>query len=147
MALDSQAVGRTFGPHTYAVGREKIREFARAVGETEPRYLDLDAARRAGHGDLVAPPMFAVVYCAGAIEQALFDPEIGIDFAMLLHGGQEFEWGPLVIAGDEITTAVWLADRSERIGMTFYRFESRSVSQRGDEVSRGIWTHIVRPRS
>ncbi|MGD1052056.1 MAG: MaoC family dehydratase N-terminal domain-containing protein, partial [Solirubrobacteraceae bacterium] len=54
MALDTRALGRTFEPHTYAVGREKIREFARAVGESDPLHLDLEAARAAGHRDLVA---------------------------------------------------------------------------------------------
>ena len=146
MAVDTHAVGRTFAPHGYQVGREKIREYARAVGETNPLHHDLGAARAAGHADLVAPPMFAVVYSATAIEEALFDPEIGIDFAMLLHGGQEFEWGPLVIAGDEIETEVELVDVSERVGMAFYVFESRSANQRGERVCRGRWTHIVRPR-
>jgi acyl dehydratase len=139
------AVGKRFPAHLYAVGREKIREYARAVGETDPRHLDLEAARAAGHPDLVAPPMFAVVYCAEAIEEALFDPEIGIDFAMLLHGGQEFRWGPLVHAGDEIATEVEFGERTERIGLAFYRFSSRSVNQRGDEVCSGEWTHVVRP--
>ncbi len=146
MALDTQALGRAFEPHTYAVDREKIREYARAVGETNPLHLDLDAARAAGHPDLVAPPMFAVVYCSAAIEEALMDPAVGIDFAMLVHGGQEFEWGPLVHAGDEVTTQVAVADIHERVGMGFYVFESRSENQRGEQVSRGVWTQIVRPR-
>jgi len=145
MPVADQAVGKRFPPHAYAVGREKIREYARAVGETDPRHLDLDSARAAGHPDLVAPPMFAVVYCAEAVEEALLHPEIGIDFAMLLHGGQEFRWGPLVHAGDEITTEVELAEVSERIGLAFYRFRSRSVNQRGEEVCSGEWTHVVRP--
>jgi acyl dehydratase len=146
VALDTQAVGLAFEPHTYAVGREKIREFARAVGESDRVYTDLDAARSAGHADLVAPPMFAVVYCASAIEQALLDPAVAIDFAMLVHGGQEFEWGPLVVAGDEITTQITVADIHERLGMRFYAFASRSTNQRGAVVASGIWTQIVRPR-
>ncbi len=146
MALHTQAIGVEFEPHSYAVGREKIREYARAVGETEPLYLDLDAARAAGHPDLVAPPMFAVVYCSAAIEQAMFDPTVGIDFAMLVHGGQEFEWGPLVHAGDEITTRVRVADIHERLAMAFYVFDSRSTNQRGELVNSGTWTQIVRPR-
>ena len=137
---------RPIAVRTYAVGREKIREFARAVGESEPLYLDLDAARAAGHQDLVAPPMFAVVYCSSAIEQALFEPELGIDFAMLVHGAQEFEWGPLVVAGDEVTTHVEVADIHERVGMGFYVFASRSTNQRGELVCSGTWTQIVRPR-
>jgi acyl dehydratase len=146
MALDTRAVGRVFDPHPYLVGREKIREYARATGETDPRHLDLESARAAGHPDLVAPPMFAVVYCAAAIEQALKDPDVAIDFAMLVHGGQEFEWGPLVIAGDEIATQVQVAEIRERIGMAFYVFASSSTNQRGEVVSTGTWTQIVRPR-
>jgi acyl dehydratase len=145
MASDAKAPAPA--PHTYAVGREKIREYARAVGETNPLHLDLDAARAAGHQDLVAPPMFAVVYCASAIEEALFDPEIGIDFEMLLHSGQEFEWGPLVLAGDEIATSVELAEVYERIGMTFYVLASQSRNQRGEVVCSGRWTEVVRPRT
>ena len=147
MPADSLAPRRTFSPHTYSVGREKIREYARVVGEQDPLHLDVEAARDAGHPDLVAPPMFAVVYCAAAIEEAMLDPVVGIDFAMLVHGGQEFSWGPLVHAGDEITTTVELAEVSARIGLTFYRFESRAVNQRGDAVCSGQWTQIVRPRS
>ena len=147
MALDTQSLGRALEPHIYAVGREKIREYARAVGETNPVYLELEAAHAAGHRDLVAPPMFAVVYCSSAIEQALLDPAVGIDFAMLVHGGQEFEWGPLVVAGDEVTTQVTVAEIYERIGMAFYVFASRSTNQRAELVSSGIWTQIVRPRT
>ena len=146
MAIDMQAVGRTFDPHAYTVAREKIGEYAHAVGETNEQHLDLDSARAAGYPDLVAPPMFAVVYCSSAIEQALFDPAVGIDFAMLVHGAQEFEWGPLVFAGDEITTQIAVAEIYERIGMAFYVFESRSTNQHGAEVCRGTWTQIVRPR-
>jgi acyl dehydratase len=146
MAVDDRALGRTFEPHSYVVARAKIREYALAVGETNALHLDPEAARAAGHADLVAPPMFAVVYCAAAIEEALLDPQVGIDFAMLVHGGQEFEWGSLVLAGDEISTQVTVAKIHERIGMAFYVFESRSLNQRGEEVCRGRWTQIVRPR-
>jgi acyl dehydratase len=126
------------------VGREKIREYARAVGETNPVYLDLDAARAAGHSDLVAPPMFAVVYSGPAMGPVLLDPEVGMDFARMVHGGQEFEWGPLVLAGDEITTAPSVEQIYERDGRGFYLFESRSTNQRGELVARGTWTNIVR---
>ena len=135
---------KTWGPVTYAVGREKIREYARAVGETDPLHLDLDAARSAGHADLVAPPMFAVVYTSPAIGPAMLDPDVGMDFSRMVHGAQEFAWGPLVVAGDEITTEVELADVSERGGMGFYVFESRSDNQGGERVSTGRWTCIVR---
>src|SRR6202023_186023 len=138
------ALGKPSPPVTYAVGREKIREYARAVGETNPLYLDLDAARAAGHADLVAPPMFAVVYSAPAVGPPIFDPDIELNFAMMVHGGQEVVWGPLVVAGDEITTTASVKDISESDGRGFYVFESVSVNQRGEEVCRGTWTNIVR---
>ena len=139
--------GEAWAPHSFAVERERIREFADAVGERDPCYHDVEAARAAGHPDLVAPPMFAVVYCGPAIEEAMLDPAVGLDFAMLVHGAQEFDWGPLVHAGDEITTSVLLAEVRERIGMRFYVFESASANQRGEEVCAGRWTQIVRPRA
>src|SRR5687768_826261 len=113
MAINAAVIGKTYPATTYAVGREKVREYAFAVGESEPLYLDVEAARAAGYDDVVAPPMFAVVYAMPAVAQAMFDPEVGIDFARLVHGGQEFEWGPLVVAGDEITTTASVADVSE----------------------------------
>ena len=140
----SAAVGKVFPPVTYAVGREKVREYAHAVGETNPLYLDPEAARAAGHADVVAPPMFAVVYASQAVIPAFFDPEVGMDFARMVHGAQEFAWGPLVVAGDEITTEVVVADISDRGGMGFYVFESRSDNQDGERVCTGRWTCIVR---
>src|SRR4051794_13670203 len=144
MPVKTEAVGKTYPPVTYAVGREKIREYARAVGETNPVHLDVEAARAAGHPDVVAPSMFAVVYSAPAVGPGIFDPEVGIDFAMMVHGGQEFRWGKRVVAGDEITTTATVKDIAERAGNGFYVFESRSVNQDGDEVCVGTWTNIVR---
>jgi acyl dehydratase len=144
MPVKTEAIGKQLPPVTYAVGREKIREYARAVGETNPLHLDVEAARAAGYPDLVAPPMFAVVYSAPAVGPGIFDPEVGIDFAMMVHGGQEFRWGKPVVAGDEITTTASVKDISERDGKGFYVFESRSVNQDGEEVCVGTWTNIVR---
>jgi len=138
------AVGKTFPPVTYAVGREKVREYAHATFETDPLYLDVDAARAAGFPDVVAPPMFAVVYAAPAVAPALLDPEVGIDFARMVHGGQELRWGPLVVAGDEITTTVEVKSIEDRGGMGFFVFESVSRNDRGDDVCVGTWTNIVR---
>jgi acyl dehydratase len=128
----------------YAVGREKIREFAHAVGETNPVHLDPEAARAAGYPDVVAPPMFAAVYCGPAIGPALLDPDVGIDFARMVHGAQEFEWHAPVVAGDEITTEATLEDKGERGGLSFFRFRTVSTNQDGTTVCEGRWTNIVR---
>lgn len=137
-------IGKIYPSTTYAVGREKIREYASAVGETNPLHHDLQAARAAGYPDVVAPPMFAVVYAARSIAPALFDPEVGIDFARMLHASQEFVWGPLVLAGDEVETSASVRDISERGGMSFYVFETVSVNQREETVCTGTWTQLVR---
>ena len=144
MAVNTNAVGKTYAPTTYAVGREKVREYAYAVGETNPVHLEVEAARALGYQDVVAPPMFAAVYSSPAITPALFDPEVGINFTLMVHGGQEFRWGPLVVAGDEIDTVVTVKDISQRGGMGFYVFESVSTNQRGETVCTGTWTNIVR---
>jgi len=144
MAISTDAVGKTYAPATYAVGREKIREYALAVGERNPLHLDVAHARRKGYRDLVAPPMFCVVYCGPALGPVMFDPEVGIDFARLLHSAQEFRWGPLVVAGDEIATTMTVKDISARGEMGFYTFESVSSNQSGATVCVGTWSNIVR---
>ena len=136
------AVGKTFAPVTYAVGGEKVREYARAVGETDPRYLDPEAARSEGFADVVAPPMFAAVYAGPAVFPAIM--ESGLDFSRMVHGAQEFTWHEPVVAGDEITTEASLEEQSERGGLRFYVFKSMSKNQRGELVCEGRWTNIVR---
>jgi acyl dehydratase len=129
---------------TYLVGREKIREYAAAVGEHNPLCLDEAAARAAGFDDVVAPPMFAAVYSWRAMGPAVMDPEVGIDFSRLVHGAQEFTWGEPVIAGDEITTHAEFVEQAKRGDITVYTFSSRSVNQRGELVCEGTWTNFVR---
>ncbi len=142
--VPTDKIGKRYPPLLYAVGREKVREYAEAVGETNPLYLDVDAARAVGHADVVAPPMFVVVYAGRAFFPALFDPELEIDFAHLVHGAQEFHWDELVIAGDEITTTLQFKASSERSGLRFDVFESVSLNQRGQTVSTGTWKTIIK---
>ena len=128
----------------YAVGREKVREFAEAVGETDPRFHDVEAARAAGFADVVAPPMFACVYSWRALAPAVLDPEVGLDFSRMVHGGQEFSWHEPVVAGDEITTEAEFTGTAKKGGLNVFTFTSRSVNQDGELVCEGTWTNIVR---
>ena len=144
MPVSTAAVGKSHPPAVYAVGREKVREYARAVGETNPLHLDVEAARAVGYRDVVAPPMFTVVYSAPAMVPAIFDPEVEMNFALMVHGGQEFEWGALVTAGDEISTTASVKSIEERDGKGFYVFETVSTNQDGETVCVGTWTNIVR---
>jgi acyl dehydratase len=144
MPVKTEAVGKEYPSVAYEVGREKIREYASAVGEDNPVHHDREAARAAGFRDVVAPPMFAVVYSGPAVGPGIFDPDVGINFAAMVHGSQEFVWGEPVCAGDEITTTARVGEIYERDGKGFYIFESVSTNQDGEEVVRATWTNIVR---
>jgi acyl dehydratase len=144
MSLKTDAIGKEWPATTYEVGREKIREYATVVGLDNAVYFDREAAKAAGYRDVVAPPMFAVVYSSPAMAPAMFDPDVGMNFAAMVHGGQEFEWGEPACSGDEITTTAKCVDISEKDGKGFYIFETSSVNQNGDQVTRGTWTLIVR---
>lgn len=97
-------MGRSFPPTSpYLVGREKIREFSRAVFATNPINTDVDAARAAGYADVVAPPTFAVVIQEGTLAQLLAEPDAGIELTRVVHGSQQFSYSRPIIAGDELT--------------------------------------------
>jgi len=144
MALSTEAVGRSWEPASFEIEAQRIAAYADAVGEPSPVHRDAEAARAAGFRDVVAPPMFCVVYSAVAMAPAILDPEVGMNFAAMVHGGQEFVWGEPVCAGDTITTAVTCREISARNGMGFYVFESVSRNQDGEETVRATWTNIVR---
>ncbi len=144
MALKTDAVGMEWTGEPFEVEGERISQYASAVGEEGSVHHDAEAAKEAGFRDLVAPPMFAVVYKFPAMALAGVDPELEMNLAALVHGGQEFEWGEPVCAGDVITTAVTCTEISERDGKGFYVFETISTNQDGAETARGTWTNIVR---
>jgi acyl dehydratase len=144
MALKTDAVGKTWPGVRFEVESRRIAEYADAVGEESPVHCDPDAARSAGFRDVVAPPMFAVVYSAPAMGPAVLDPEVGINLAAMVHGSQEFVWGEPVCAGDVITTQPRLADVFEKDGRGFYVFQSESTNADGKLTVRGTWTNIVR---
>jgi acyl dehydratase len=144
MPIKTDAIGKEWPATTYQVGREKIKEYARALGIENPVHFDVEAARAAGFRDVVAPPMFAVVYSGPAMAPAILDPEVGINFATMVHGGQVFEWDEPACSGDEITTTAKCTEIYEKDGKGFYVFESVSENQNGDRVVRAVWTNIVR---
>jgi len=144
MAIKTEAIGKEWPPTTYEVGREKIREYATVLGFQNPVHFDREAAQAAGFRDVVAPPMFAVVYSSPAMAPAMFDDDVEMNFAAMVHGGQEFEWGEPACSGDEITSTARCASIEEKDGKGFYVFETNSVNQDGAQVVKGTWTLIVR---
>jgi acyl dehydratase len=144
MSVKTEAIGKEWPATTYEVGKEKIGEYARVLGIENPVHFDREAAMAAGYRDVVAPPMFCVVYSAPALAPAMFDDEVAMNFAAMVHGGQEFAWGEPACSGDEITTTAKCLEIYEKKDKGFYVFETTSVNQDGAEVVKGTWTNIVR---
>jgi acyl dehydratase len=119
MALNRDFIGRDFPPsEPYEVSRVKIREFADAIGDPNPVYRDQEAAKAAGHPDVIAPPTFPIVISLTV--DALTDPELGLDFTMVVHGEQRFEYRRPLRAGDVVVTESTIAGmrsigRNERL--------------------------------
>jgi acyl dehydratase len=107
VALDQSFVGRKYPPTPpYEVGREKIREFADAIGDPNPAYRDVEVARALGYPDVIAPPTFPIVLSMRAGAQVVGDPELGLDYSRVVHGEQRFVYARPVRAGDRLTVTV-----------------------------------------
>jgi acyl dehydratase len=110
------AINRDFLNHTfpasepYEISRVKIRDFADAIGDPGPVFRDVAAARAAGYPDVIAPPTFPIVITAAAGNRAATDPELGINYAMVVHGEQSFEYVRPLAAGDVVTTQTTITD-------------------------------------
>ncbi len=104
----------TVGP--YHVGSEEIRNFATAVKNTHPFHHDVDAARAAGHKDLIAPPTFLVSIAQRAEALMVNDPEANVDFSRVVHADQRFTHHRSVVAGDELYATATVAGVKELAG-------------------------------
>jgi acyl dehydratase len=144
MPIKTDAVGKEWPATTYEVGKEKIGEYATVLGFENPVHFDREAAQAAGYRDVVAPPMFAVVYSSPAMAPAMFDDDVAMNFAAMVHGGQQFEWDEPACSGDAIATTAKCVSIEEKDGKGFYVFETNSVNQDGRQVVKGTWTNIVR---
>ncbi|GAA4420656.1 MaoC family dehydratase N-terminal domain-containing protein [Actinokineospora soli] len=120
MALDPAFVGREY-PRcaVYEVSREKIREFARAIGDDDPVRTDPEAAKAAGYRDLVAPPTFTTIINLTAINAIVTDPALGLDYGRMVHGDQSFTYHRPVVAGDELVADSTIEAISHRAGNDF----------------------------
>ena len=145
MTVNPQLVGRVFAPtKPYLVGREKVREFSRAVFAASPLSLDVAAAHAAGYSDLVAPPTFAVVVQELTLHQLLSEPDTGIDFSRVVHGDQRFTFTRPIVAGDELTATLTVASIKSLGGHSMVTAESSIVGADGGHVVTATSTLVVR---
>ena len=145
MPVAADLAGREY-PDTepYLVGREKVREFARAVGSTDPLSLDPAAARAAGHPDVVAPPTFAVVVQDLTLQQLLADESAGVDFSRVVHGEQRFEARRPIVAGDLLTARMTVSDVKTLGGNAMVTASSEVRDADGAHVVTAVSTLVVR---
>jgi acyl dehydratase len=145
MPLDPSFVGRSYPPTTpYQVGREKIREFAAAIGDANPAYTDVEAARALGHPDLVAPPTFAIVLSMRASHQVVRDPELGLDYSRVVHGEQRFSYTRPIVAGDELSVIVTVEKIRSMAGSDIITTRGEIVTTDGDAVCSAYSTLVSR---
>ncbi len=143
--MNPELQGRVFAPAApYLVGREKVREFARAVFSTSPLSLDPAAAIAAGYTDVVAPPTFPVVVQEATLAQLLAEPDGGIDFSMVVHGEQRFSYSRPIVAGDELTATLSVTSIKTLGGNAMVTAESNIVDASGAHVVTATSTLVVR---
>lgn len=145
MALDLSFVGRTYpatGP--YEVGREKIREFADAVGAGSAVHRDVEAARAAGYEDVIAPPTFAIIVSMKANDQLVGDPELGLDYSRVVHGDQSFVHHRPIRAGDRLSVVLHVDGITSRMGNDMVALRAEITAEDGEVVTTGRSTLVVR---
>jgi acyl dehydratase len=143
--VNPELPGRVFAPTApYLVGREKVREFSRAVFATSPLNFDKDAAIAAGYSDIVAPPTFAVVLQEATLAQLLAEPDAGIDFTRVVHGDQRFTYTRPIVAGDELTATLTVTSVKALGGHSMVTAQSSIADSTGAHVVTATSTLVVR---
>ena len=145
MGVNPQLAGRVY-PATppYEVGREKIAEFARAIGSDDPAHTDPAAARALGYPDVIAPPTFAVIIAQRAEWQLMSDPEAGIDYARLVHGEERFRHHRPIVAGDRLTATLHVDLIREAGGHGMVTTRAEVAGADGEPVSTVVSTVVIR---
>ena len=143
MALDQSFVGRSYPPtEPYEVGREKIREFAEAVGDPNPAYIDPDAAKALGHIDVIAPPTFVFAITFKAAGVVVADPQLGLDYTRVVHGDQRFTYARPVRAGDRLTVTSTIEAVKSMAGNDIIDVRGEVHDEAGEHVVTA-WTKLV----
>ena len=135
MPLNRDHLGRSAtSSEPFEVTRGDIRRFATAIGDTSPAYHDPAAAQALGHRDLVAPPTFLITLGFSTAQGLITDPELGLDYSLVVHGEQRFELHRPVYAGDQLHSEARLdamrdAGRNELLSVV------TEVSSAGERVA------------
>jgi acyl dehydratase len=145
VGINKDYIGRIF-PATapYEVCRVKIAEFAEAIGDPNPVFRDRAAAQAAGYPDVIAPPTFAIVISMAASGMAVGDPGLGLNYAMVVHGDQRFEYSRPLRAGDVVTAQSTISGIREAGSITILTTETQIRTVDGEHVCTGFATLVER---
>ena len=135
--IDKKWIGHELPPSVLEIERSRLRFFAKAIGETDPVYTDVSAAKDAGYPDLPAPPtfLFAAELDSGAVDALL--ERLGVPVAKLLHGEQGFTHHAPACAGDTVTVRSRIEDIYDKKNgaLEFVVKTSCATNQRGEVVA------------
>ena len=143
MPIDPSVVGRNYPPQPYEVSREKIREFAEAIGDRRRSYVDTHAARELGHPDVVAPPTFALIPVMRGFNMLMAD--LGIEFARIVHVDERITYSRAVTVGDRLETTTRLDKVRQVAGNDLLTIRSEVRDDQGGDVCVSLATLLVRP--
>jgi len=145
VGINKDYVGRTF-PATapYEVSRVKVAEFADAIGDPNPVFHDRAAAQAAGYPDVVAPPTFAVVVAMASSRTAVGDPGLGLNYAMVVHGEQRFDYSRPLHAKNAVTAQSTISAIREVGSITMLTTETQIRTVDGEHVCTGFSTLVER---
>ena len=111
MGLNQEMVGFVYPPsRPFLVTKERIAEFAQAIGDTNPAYVDEAVAQSLGHATVIAPPTFPIVVTMGAMEESFHDPKLNMDYTRMVHSDQKFDYVRPVQVGDELVVTTVVED-------------------------------------
>ena len=133
MPLDPSFAGRTYPPtEPYLVGREKIREFADAIGAADPAYHDPEAARALGYPDVIAPPTFPILL--SMVANKSLTQAMGFAESSVVHGDQRFAYTRPVRAGDRLVCVTTVEEIMSRVGNDFVTTRTEMTTEDGESV-------------
>jgi acyl dehydratase len=134
--LNRGVIGKESPPFVVTVERGKIKEFARAIGDDNPFYLDDRVGQASEWGDIIAPPTFMTTFRDGA-DSGAFLQELGTDISRLLHGEQEFEMYRPIRPGETFlcrSRVVDVYEKTGRSGPMGFVVRETSVTDRTSEL-------------
>ena len=114
--VNASVKGKEYAPFTITVERGKIKEFARAIGDLSPFYLDDDVAKAGPWGDIIAPPTFPITFRDERADTGALLRDLGVDISRLLHGEQEFEHFKPIRPGETYLCRSRITDIYEKAG-------------------------------